>query len=177
MVWVRERIIQLYNLWTLYFMIYSLLTSSVTAVAKSFNISFVNQTTIVNKKATTKFLLFITLLSLGGLPPFIGFLPKWTVIQLIIANNLKFILTTMVVISLATLYFYLRLSYSRFIILTEETKWNTWSSTKNIRITYGTILSSGLETRVRFPALPEKKSSGSGTGSTQPREYNWGATW
>jgi hypothetical protein len=31
--------------------------------------------------------------------------------------------------------------------------------------------------RVRFPALPEKKSSESGTGSTQPREYNWGATW
>jgi hypothetical protein len=28
------------------------------------------------------------------------------------------------------------------------------------------------EGRVRFPALPEKKSSGSGTGSTQPREYN-----
>jgi hypothetical protein len=27
------------------------------------------------------------------------------------------------------------------------------------------------------PALPEKKSGGSGTGSTQPREYNWGATW
>jgi hypothetical protein len=33
------------------------------------------------------------------------------------------------------------------------------------------------EARVRFPALSEKKSSGSGTGSTQPREYNWGATW
>jgi hypothetical protein len=26
-------------------------------------------------------------------------------------------------------------------------------------------------------ALPEKKSSGSGTGSTQPREYNWAVTW
>jgi hypothetical protein len=25
---------------------------------------------------------------------------------------------------------------------------------------------------LRDPALPEKKSSGSGTGSTQPREYN-----
>jgi ferredoxin len=33
------------------------------------------------------------------------------------------------------------------------------------------------EARVRFPALPEKKSSESGTGSTQSREYNWGATW
>jgi hypothetical protein len=34
------------------------------------------------------------------------------------------------------------------------------------------------EVRVRFPALPDfLRSSGSGTGSTQPREYNYGATW
>ena len=32
--------------------------------------------------------------------------------------------------------------------------------------------------RVRFPALPDfLSSSGSGTGSTQPCEVNWGATW
>ena len=32
--------------------------------------------------------------------------------------------------------------------------------------------------RFRFPALPDfLSSSGSGTGSTQPREVNWGATW
>jgi hypothetical protein len=31
---------------------------------------------------------------------------------------------------------------------------------------------------VRFPTLPDfLRSSGSGTGSTQPREDNWGATW
>jgi hypothetical protein len=31
---------------------------------------------------------------------------------------------------------------------------------------------------VRFPALPDfLRSSGSGTGSTQPREDNGGATW
>jgi hypothetical protein len=34
------------------------------------------------------------------------------------------------------------------------------------------------EVQVRFPALPHfLRSSGSGTGFTQPREYNWGATW
>jgi hypothetical protein len=34
------------------------------------------------------------------------------------------------------------------------------------------------ELRVRFRALPDiLRSSGSGTGSTQPREYNWEATW
>jgi hypothetical protein len=32
--------------------------------------------------------------------------------------------------------------------------------------------------RVRFQALPDfLRSSGSGTGSTQPREDTWGATW
>jgi hypothetical protein len=34
------------------------------------------------------------------------------------------------------------------------------------------VMATDTEARVRFPALPEKKSSGSGTGSTQPREYN-----
>jgi hypothetical protein len=36
----------------------------------------------------------------------------------------------------------------------------------------------GPEVRVRFPALPDfPRSSESGAGSTQPREYNWIATW
>ena len=35
-----------------------------------------------------------------------------------------------------------------------------------------------LRSRLRFLALPDfLSSSGSGTGSTQPREVNWGATW
>jgi hypothetical protein len=31
--------------------------------------------------------------------------------------------------------------------------------------------------RVQFPGTTRKKNSEFGTGSTQPREYNWGATW
>jgi hypothetical protein len=34
----------------------------------------------------------------------------------------------------------------------------------------GQFLDTYPEDRVRFPALPEKKSGESGTGSTQPRE-------
>jgi hypothetical protein len=41
-----------------------------------------------------------------------------------------------------------------------------------VRVLYYRSTGPGFDSR----ALP-KKSSGSGTGSTQPREYNWGATW
>nr|UQJ75235.1 NADH dehydrogenase subunit 2 [Glyptotermes sp.] len=130
------------NMWILYFAVYSLLTLTVTTIAKSYNISFVNQTMIVNKSATVKFMLFTTLLSLGGLPPFIGFLPKWAVIQLMITNNLSFIMVVMVVTSLMTLYYYLSICYSSFMILHEEMKWNTWTNTQNKNILYGMILTS-----------------------------------
>nr|URX54006.1 NADH dehydrogenase subunit 2 [Glyptotermes sp. 14 AB-2022a] len=130
------------NMWLMYFAAYSLLTSTVTFIAKSYNISFVNQTMMVNKKAETKFTLFMTLLSLGGLPPFIGFLPKWMVIQLMIMNKLSLIVAVMVVMSLTTLYYYLRMCYSSFLILHEEPKWNTWTSTKTKMILSGLILSS-----------------------------------
>jgi hypothetical protein len=40
------------------------------------------------------------------------------------------------------------------------------------------FLATDPESRVRFPALPDfLRSSGSGTGSTQPHGYKWGATW
>jgi hypothetical protein len=40
------------------------------------------------------------------------------------------------------------------------------------------FLATDPEIQVRFPALPHfLRSSGSGTGSAQPREYSWGAAW
>jgi NADH-ubiquinone oxidoreductase chain 2 len=51
-------------------------------------------------------------------------LPKWIVIQAIITNNITPLATVVVVTSLITLYYYLKIAYSRFIILNTEPKWN-----------------------------------------------------
>jgi hypothetical protein len=56
--------------------VYSVLTSAIVFIARSFNIPFVNQVITANKRVAIKFILFTTLLFLRGLPPFIGFLPK-----------------------------------------------------------------------------------------------------
>nr|URH16444.1 NADH dehydrogenase subunit 2 [Kalotermitidae sp. A SH-2022a] len=140
--WMLTALLAGSNLWALYFTIYSLLTSAVVTITKTFNISFVNQLMTTSGKKSIKFLLFTSLLSLGGLPPFIGFLPKWTVIQTLIANNLIFIMTVMVITSLATLYYYLRMCYSSFMILYNEVKWDTWPHNESKIFKYSIILTS-----------------------------------
>nr|UDD86573.1 NADH dehydrogenase subunit 2 [Cryptocercus tianbaensis] len=113
------------NMWIMYFTIYSMLTTTIVMIIKPFNASFINQTLLMNKEMNTmKFMMFTTLLSMGGLPPFLGFLPKWIIIQMMIINNMNTVMTTMVVMSLMTLYFYLRISYSSFMMLHIEPKWN-----------------------------------------------------
>nr|ADT82181.1 NADH dehydrogenase subunit 2 [Hylobates lar] len=58
-----------------------------------------------------------TLLSLGGLPPLTGFLPKWLVIEELTKNGTLIIPTAMAIITLINLYFYMRLIYSTSITL------------------------------------------------------------
>nr|URX53319.1 NADH dehydrogenase subunit 2 [Calcaritermes nearcticus] len=140
--WMLTAMLEGINLWTVYFTVYLILTSTMTITAKSFNISFINQTMTTAKSTAIKLLLFTTLLSLGGLPPFIGFLPKWMVIQMLIANNLSFVMTVMVVASLTTLYYYLRVCYSSFSILSNSPKWLSHNNVNNKTVTYSVILSS-----------------------------------
>nr|QZK21974.1 NADH dehydrogenase subunit 2 [Drepanotermes sp. QLD_111] len=113
------------NLWMVYFMIYSTLALTVVSAIKLSGVSFINQTMMTNSETKLmKFMMFTSLLSLGGLPPFLGFLPKWIVIQAMIANNMTPLATIVVVTSLITLYYYLKISYSSFMILSTEPKWN-----------------------------------------------------
>nr|ABO14015.1 NADH dehydrogenase subunit 2 [Gambusia wrayi] len=54
----------------------------------------------------------LILLSLGGLPPLTGFLPKWLILQELTKQDLALIATLAALFSLFSLYFYLRLSYA-----------------------------------------------------------------
>nr|AAF03010.1 NADH dehydrogenase subunit II [Moema staecki] len=54
----------------------------------------------------------LILLSLGGLPPLTGFLPKWMIISELINQELVLTTTIASIATLLSLYFYLRLSYA-----------------------------------------------------------------
>uniref|UniRef100_Q644Y3 NADH-ubiquinone oxidoreductase chain 2 n=1 Tax=Ambystoma laterale TaxID=8298 RepID=Q644Y3_AMBLA len=56
--------------------------------------------------------MMIILMSLGGLPPTTGFMPKWLIIQEMTKQNMIAITTIITLSSLLSLFFYLRMSYS-----------------------------------------------------------------
>nr|ADZ14465.1 NADH dehydrogenase subunit 2 [Dactylocnemis pacificus]ADZ14466.1 NADH dehydrogenase subunit 2 [Dactylocnemis pacificus] len=53
----------------------------------------------------------LPLMSLGGLPPFTGFLPKWLILNELMTNNLYLFSTSMALSTLPSLFFYLRMSH------------------------------------------------------------------
>nr|AAY21667.1 NADH dehydrogenase subunit 2 [Liolaemus melanops] len=54
----------------------------------------------------------LVLLSLGGLPPLTGFIPKWLIIEELTMQSLTPLATTLAMSALLSLYFYLRLTYT-----------------------------------------------------------------
>nr|YP_009504004.1 NADH dehydrogenase subunit 2 [Buceros bicornis]AWT40537.1 NADH dehydrogenase subunit 2 [Buceros bicornis]WRH36573.1 NADH dehydrogenase subunit 2 [Buceros bicornis]WRH36585.1 NADH dehydrogenase subunit 2 [Buceros bicornis]WRH36597.1 NADH dehydrogenase subunit 2 [Buceros bicornis]WRH36609.1 NADH dehydrogenase subunit 2 [Buceros bicornis] len=61
--------------------------------------------------------LMLTLLSLAGLPPLTGFLPKWLILQELTKQEMTPTSTTIAILSLLGLFFYLRLAYYSTITL------------------------------------------------------------
>nr|UFZ12787.1 NADH dehydrogenase subunit 2 [Sialis sibirica] len=123
--WMLSSMMISMNLFLLYFLMYCFLSVSMVLIFMNFKLFHLNQTySSLNLNPVMKFLIFCNLLSLGGLPPFMGFLPKWMVIQMMMENNMIFLIFIMVMMTLITLYFYIRVSYSAFMLMYTELKWN-----------------------------------------------------
>nr|YP_009107096.1 NADH dehydrogenase subunit 2 [Neomys fodiens]AIT99362.1 NADH dehydrogenase subunit 2 [Neomys fodiens] len=65
-----------------------------------------------NKMPLISIFILTIMLSLGGLPPLTGFLPKWMIIYELTKNSNVILPTAMAILSLLNLYFYMRLTYS-----------------------------------------------------------------
>nr|AGS17216.1 NADH dehydrogenase subunit 2 [Hemicentrotus pulcherrimus] len=62
-------------------------------------------------------LVLLVMLSLGGLPPLTGFILKFTSLYFLVANNFIIFSSVMIIGSLLSLFFYLRISFNTSLIL------------------------------------------------------------
>nr|YP_010128365.1 NADH dehydrogenase subunit 2 [Neolissochilus hexastichus]QPQ74987.1 NADH dehydrogenase subunit 2 [Neolissochilus hexastichus] len=91
----------------------------------------------------------LVLLSLGGLPPLTGFMPKWLILQELAKQDLPIIATVMVLTALISLYFYLRLCYAMTLTISPATTssitpWRTKTTQTSLPLALFTTSALGL---------------------------------
>nr|ADN37661.1 NADH dehydrogenase subunit 2 [Lalage leucopyga] len=104
------------------FYLYSLMTAAVFLTLNSIKaLKLSTLMTAWTKTPSLSAILLLALLSLAGLPPLTGFLPKWLIIQELTKQGMAPAAMTISLLSLLGLFFYLRLAYCATITLPPHT--------------------------------------------------------
>nr|ALK26866.1 NADH dehydrogenase subunit 2 [Protobothrops mucrosquamatus] len=110
--WILATITLAPNISTLTFLIYTMTTTPIFLTLNTSSTTTIKDMGIM--WTTSPHLMLITLLtilSLAGLPPLTGFMPKWLILNKMAALNLTTEATLMAMSSLPSLYVYIRLTY------------------------------------------------------------------
>nr|AIM45286.1 NADH dehydrogenase subunit 2 [Hylophilus decurtatus] len=138
-------IIIIYNpkLTLLNFYLYAMMT---TAVFLTFNsMKTLKLSTLMTTWAKTPSLstmLLLVLMSLAGLPPLTGFLPKWLIIQELTKQHMATAATAISMLSLLGLFFYIRLAYCATITLPPHTTnhMKQWHNNKPVNLSIAVLV-------------------------------------
>nr|YP_009045286.1 NADH dehydrogenase subunit 2 [Neptis soma]AHA03637.1 NADH dehydrogenase subunit 2 [Neptis soma] len=121
--WMISSMIISENLWFIYFVFYSIFSFIMCFLFYIINTFYINQLFFFNMNFLIKISIMINFLSLGGLPPFLGFFPKWLVINYLMNNNFIIISFIFIMSSLILLFVYIRIIYSSLMFFSFKLKW------------------------------------------------------
>nr|YP_010728554.1 NADH dehydrogenase subunit 2 [Helota yehi]WEA76640.1 NADH dehydrogenase subunit 2 [Helota yehi] len=120
--WMISSLMNSQSIWIFYFITYFIITVNIIYMLKTLNIYYLKQLyNSMNSNKMFKILFIMNFLSLGGLPPFLGFFPKWLTIMNLTQNNFYMISVILITFTLVTLFFYLRLTFSTLTLSFNET--------------------------------------------------------
>nr|WNH20283.1 NADH dehydrogenase subunit 2 [Brachysomophis crocodilinus] len=91
----------------------------------------------------------MTMLSLAGLPPLTGFMPKWLILQELTKQGLPLIATLMAMTALLSLFFYLRICYTMSLTISPNTNnaktpWRVKSKQISMPLSTATVMTTML---------------------------------
>nr|AFN70636.1 NADH dehydrogenase subunit 2 [Lanius tephronotus] len=120
--WMATIIVYFPKLTLLNFYLYTLMTAAVFLTLNSMKVLKLSTLmTAWTKMPSLSSIFLLTLLSLAGLPPLTGFLPKWLIIQELTKQDMAPTAVIVSLLSLLGLFFYLRLAYCATITLPPHT--------------------------------------------------------
>nr|YP_009994709.1 NADH dehydrogenase subunit 2 [Zyginella minuta]QNP08947.1 NADH dehydrogenase subunit 2 [Zyginella minuta] len=117
-------------MWMFYLLTYSVMMIMLMVTFKKEKIYYINQMIIKESSIYSKMNLWINMLSMGGMPPLMGFMIKLMVIQMMIMNEMNILLVILITSSLLVMFFYLRMSFLSIMNFTLEMKTNLFDKSK-----------------------------------------------
>nr|YP_007374664.1 NADH dehydrogenase subunit 2 [Urochela quadrinotata]AFI54773.1 NADH dehydrogenase subunit 2 [Urochela quadrinotata] len=117
--------------WIIYLSIYSYATYMVCSYFSSNNLLFINQLFNQNMTLSHKMNFMLLMMSLGGMPPMLGFLPKWLAIEELTQDNSLFLIMIMIMTSMLTLFYYMRIIMKLILFQSTNNKWSLYKTIPN----------------------------------------------
>lgn len=138
--WIIISCILRFKAWLIYFLIYCFLSLSIILFFYSNQINFINNIFSRDDSFFNKTILTLNLLSLGGLPPLLGFSAKLRIIIISLKIRFLIIFIPLIISSLVSLFFYFRVIYSNFMFTNSIFKINFYINNKAISLFFTTRL-------------------------------------
>lgn len=107
--WILIPLLEINRVFLVYFLIYCILILRVFFLLNRLEVFHLNQLYRIRVSVIRGVRLFVRILSLGGIPPLIGFFPKWILLQEIASIGGLFCIYFILCSSVITLFFYIRL--------------------------------------------------------------------
>nr|WIL10211.1 NADH dehydrogenase subunit 2 [Stenocladius bicoloripes] len=127
--WIMSTMILSKTTWMVYFTLYSMISMSLIVIFMKNKLNLMKQMfNKMNNSQMIKILFSMNFMSLMGLPPFLGFMPKWISVQVMITNNMLMMAMFMLILTMLMMFTYLRMTVQFMMI-----KWNTknWKHNTN----------------------------------------------
>nr|YP_010155744.1 NADH dehydrogenase subunit 2 [Colasposoma dauricum]QQY84935.1 NADH dehydrogenase subunit 2 [Colasposoma dauricum] len=118
--WMLASIPSTKIIWLMYFLIYTMISLVIILTLNYMKLYFFHQLGFLKNNKILNMLLSLNFLSLGGLPPFLGFFPKWLTINFLILNNNFFIALMLIIFTLISLFIYTRITFSSLTLLNKD---------------------------------------------------------
>nr|AWV83289.1 NADH dehydrogenase subunit 2 [Meimuna kuroiwae] len=114
--WIISGIYMINYCWLIYYFIYSLTLMMVCYSFYIFGINYLNQFFLNSMGYMKMLFMMIIFLSMGGMPPLLGFLPKMIMIYCLIINENFFCCFILLMSALLVMFFYLRVVFTGLLV-------------------------------------------------------------
>nr|AWV84056.1 NADH dehydrogenase subunit 2 [Tettigades opaca] len=141
--WIIGGINMFVHSWFIYFLIYSMTLCMLCYLFSLNNLNYLNQFFFIYNNFYSWLILMMLFMSMGGLPPFIGFIPKMFMIYSLVNSEYYVVCMFLLMSALIVLFFYLRVVFTGLMVNSVSLKFNFSGRTMLVYF-FGMIIMFGL---------------------------------